>query len=343
MIDKLVKFSNTQTTICSPNLTSILFNKIKEKMSYCMKIHPRLSKAFKQFYVLATFSNPELDDIKDFMTYVLYEKEVFPNYIIESCPVFKDRSQFLMYLKARNNKTDIEKANKLKNIERLVKLADSAFNELNLLVGGENSSNLSPEPNPHTKQFSAFHVYVETLTWCANKICTSDYYQEAEKWLKFLIEKVDSETECGDWCTQLAWIYLTKEPNNIQKVINVLKLLQERKQWLSELQLYTISHFIQNKAIRSSDRDMLIRMSPLKMISFPSITIYIDKKNDMSVDDVVKLHYIQEEGYEDGMHCEGGIIRVTFMLFFWEHIYECYVPGTFISNYQTYSTVESFI
>lgn len=56
----------------------------------------------------------------------------------------------------------------------------------------------------------------------------------------------------------------------------------------------------------------------------------------MSVDNVVKLHYIQEEGYEDEMHCEGGIIRATFMLFFWEHIYECYVPGTFISNYQTY-------
>lgn len=106
-------------------------------MSYCLKIHPRLSQAFKQFYVLATFSNPELDDIKEFMTYVLYEKEVFPNYIIESSPVYKDRSQFLMYLKARNNKTDIEKANKLKNMERLVKLADSTFNELNLLVGGE--------------------------------------------------------------------------------------------------------------------------------------------------------------------------------------------------------------
>lgn len=55
----------------------------------------------------------------------------------------------------------------------------------------------------------------------------------------------------------------------------------------------------------------------------------------MSVEDIARLHYIQEKGYEDGMHCEGGIIQATFMLFFWEHIYDCFVPGTFISKYQT--------
>lgn len=83
-----------------------------------------------------------------------------------------------------------------------------------------------PPQNQYTKQFCAYHVYVKTLTRCAKKIRTS-HYEDVKMWLEFLIEHVESETQCGDWYTQLAWLYMTKKPVNIQKVIALLPSIRK--------------------------------------------------------------------------------------------------------------------
>lgn len=53
-----------------------------------------------------------------------------------------------------------------------------------------------------------------------------------------------------------------------------------------------------------------------------------------SVEEAALRRYIEARNYTDGRHCEGGIIIALFKLFFWDIIYEEYVPCAFISKVQ---------
>lgn len=47
------------------------------------------------------------------------------------------------------------------------------------------------------------------------------------------------------------------------------------------------------------------------------------------------LDYYRENGYPEGMHCEGALLGAAFCILFWDIIYDHHVEGVFICDYQS--------
>ena len=46
-------------------------------------------------------------------------------------------------------------------------------------------------------------------------------------------------------------------------------------------------------------------------------------------------HYTNKEDFHEGLHCEGLLPVTLFTVFFWDELYNTFIPGVFVSSYQT--------
>lgn len=54
----------------------------------------------------------------------------------------------------------------------------------------------------------------------------------------------------------------------------------------------------------------------------------------MSVEEIARNYY-KNNGFPEGIHCEGSVMSAAFCILFWDIIYDYYVPATFISEVQS--------
>lgn len=64
------------------------------------------------------------------------------------------------------------------------------------------------------------------------------------------------------------------------------------------------------------------------------INISGDDKFYGSVEMVALKHYTTEENFREGLHCEGSLPVTLFAVCFWEELYNIFVPGAFVTQYQ---------
>lgn len=50
--------------------------------------------------------------------------------------------------------------------------------------------------------------------------------------------------------------------------------------------------------------------------------------------ETVAFNYYHEQGYPNGLHCEGALPNILFCTLFWEELYDVHIPGIFVTLYQ---------
>lgn len=99
LIQKLVANCNNQTTLTFSRTTEeILRERIKDKMGYCVKLHPNLYKLFYKIHLLYTFTTSDFNTTSDlylFLSKIEYKDITIPNYKINTdVKVFSSVSEF---------------------------------------------------------------------------------------------------------------------------------------------------------------------------------------------------------------------------------------------------------
>ncbi|CAH0563505.1 unnamed protein product [Brassicogethes aeneus] len=359
MIDNLILSTKKQgclTFAKSPE--AILKENIKKMMVYYVKLKSNVSEAFDNFHLLNTFVNKEFYNISDF--FFTAPNLVFPEAKLDECVVFATRKDFLKYSEARKFAHEMTEC---KDLNMLYETAETVYTQLQMIQENMEVKVEVPNSNPYIQRFTAKHVYIGVLSYCVKRLITN-YPNEVLTWLTFLVENFGENPRVGNWYLNLSWIntqYL-KPPNKDRGAELLIEALSNKSKFYSEIVLHELAQkarkLISAKKDRLSER-LFVELNvvlPTDFVKFPTTPPIIatclksnksGKKRDyfmnnldgsrnfMGVEDVARRHYIDNEYYEDGAHCEGYLFQATYCLFFWDLIYEHHVPGTFISKYQT--------
>ncbi|XP_066246295.1 fanconi-associated nuclease 1-like [Euwallacea similis] len=366
LIMSIFNATRRQTTLTKKTLKDMVFTEIEKKLGFAVMIKEEVYEALYNIYTLATFTNRDFEDIQTYFRQTVHLRVVFPEAPVEDYSVFSSRDIFLAYANALQLRRELDDilANKAK-VNKVVGICTVAKVAYVRLVNTETDDTPSHENAPHLKRFSAQHVYSSVLSMCCERIFTKTNGKpnEVRKWLEFLIKRFPHSQKLGKWYHQLVWLHM-KHLDNIDYTMGAKLLIEamETKR-LTERGAYELA--LLGEPLKSSKKnkidqiyyDKVTQVVPkiIDPTNFPQVQIdsrcirsgvsgrkrvYIIRNNEeittKSVEMVALDHYA-ENGYPKGEHCEGSLVRILLILYFWDITYNPtkHIPGTFISKLQS--------
>ncbi|KAJ8921377.1 hypothetical protein NQ315_002993 [Exocentrus adspersus] len=362
MVESLLRYCSTQSTLTLSKTTKdLLKDEIQRRMGKSMRVSETFYDAFYSTYVLATFTNSRFTNLQDYVDFVLRHKVAFPEYRIDDYVVFSSKTDFVMYVKARKYRDELET---ISDHLQCLQISRTIFRELKCIENERKDEEIFKDA-PHLIRFTARSVYVSALSMAVNKLFAK-FPDDVKTWLEFMIDKVNYSHKIGDWYNHLIWLYMRYiQPFNYDRAAELLiKVLRDKREHLSEVQLYYLRErgkqliCTRKYKILQLNHDTIAELLPrrIDVDNFPEITIPAKamRSNDLGkkrnymvsdmqgnktvykVEDVALAHYFKKFGYS-GVHCEGGLVKATFTLFFFDIIYnnKRSIPGTFISKLQS--------
>lgn len=96
LIEQILKACRTRTllTITSSTEDLVRLEIIKNLGKHVVKIKDDFKNSFNRVYILATFTNPHMDDIDQFFKQMMHDNILFPEYDVTEYPVFYSQSEF---------------------------------------------------------------------------------------------------------------------------------------------------------------------------------------------------------------------------------------------------------
>ncbi|KAJ8932030.1 hypothetical protein NQ314_015003, partial [Rhamnusium bicolor] len=361
IINGLLKCCSTQSTLTPKKSThDLLMQEIELKLGHSVRLSENFHDAFHRTYVLATFANPAFSKMTDYFNNILHLNIKFPDYPVENyTTIFYTRDEFLRYAVARKYKDELEEFIGKYHMDSL-EICKVIFNELQKIKDVENGDEGRYRDAPHLVRFTARSVYVSALSSAVMTLATK-FPMEVQKWLEFMIKEVNFSHRLGEWYYHLSWLYMNYlEPRDYTHAAKlIIEVLLDKREDLSEVQLHLLG--MRGEALKVSKKykidqlyhDTIAQLVPVQIDKndFPSREVKADtirsnqlgtrrnyiiqdaegNKTVLSVE-YIALKYYMENGYTDGRHCEGSLIKATFTLFFWDIIYSVkdIIPGTFV-------------
>nr|CAI5855479.1 unnamed protein product [Callosobruchus analis] len=336
MIALLLKYCKTQCTLTSGKCSrDLLLQRIKDKMGASIKVKDQLRLAFYRLYTMATFSNILFEDIQEFFKHMLRNGVLYPEYDVAEALVFWNRKEFLDYVDGVEEHKLLNKYFTSKRHVDVLAHCRNIFEKLKKLSNGDEDSQRYIE-TPHLKKFTAKSMYL----YCLSEGCEclrAKFPEDVRVWLEYFIKNFTT------YCT-LCLIYMSKEKNYKKATDLILQAFTQHQSHLNETQKFLLSERAEmlkcskKYKIDQLDHDKLAKFVPERVRQKRHYVVQ-DKDGSssyFSVENIALQHYIDECGYTDGEHCEGGIVKALFNLLFWDIIYNPKrpVPATFISKLQ---------
>ncbi|XP_060521999.1 fanconi-associated nuclease 1-like isoform X2 [Cylas formicarius] len=339
-------------------------------MGFCIKLTHNMYQALSHAYILATFSNSELENIQDYFRNQLHLRLVFPDYDMEDYVVFISREEFLSYCEAKELQKSLDECIAARNKTGISAIGHKALEQLKKVKSVSESVSLANqqflEDAPHLKMFTAVYVYSSVLSTCVEHLFTEKNGDPklVKGWLDYLTREFPRSRKIGKWFYRLIQIHIKHlKPPNYEEAANILiDVLSNKTEELSDVDKHELGKL--GKALKSTKAYKLERIycdqltevipSEIDLSNIYQRTFdaqckrtnqlgkkrkYVAQHGDdnivMAVEDYALACYRDE--YPGGMHCEGSLLRSLLVLFFWDIIYKPknHIPGVFITKIQT--------
>ncbi|WKY10629.1 hypothetical protein Q1695_002746 [Nippostrongylus brasiliensis] len=335
---------------------------IKRELGPCYRVNPSASAMFKALFTLyapsemcstLAIDQPTINTSQNLLyTLLRMDQGVVnfpaPNPCSEILSVFDNEDELLRYVQAK----DLE-------IELIGYLSSNKFNEAyecaysarEMLTSFCEESRLKAAQLPvFLRRFTAFAVLVRCVAHGAGALERQKKYAIAISWQRFLLKTPELKPFCQSHRGAL-WDRLA---------LNLDAHMKERQEALQEIEEGLRDDVVadkeklmlQDRAIRISNRDFVERIvltQPTKKEIYGTtlskdlgdarvnrfITRDVDNHTvECSVEEVVRIHYLANEGFTDGVHAEGSIWHTVLGLLFYDIIFDHNVKDVWLCEMQ---------
>uniref|UniRef100_A0A2S2PDF8 Fanconi-associated nuclease n=1 Tax=Schizaphis graminum TaxID=13262 RepID=A0A2S2PDF8_SCHGA len=369
MIKSFINLVKNQRTFCG-NSTSNLKERVKNIIGYCLKLSDTSRNDIMSCLIYESypyFIGEEKDRFRDcFTKFSMVEKKLlkFPTFKAKRVSInFSSKDSFEMYKIALNLRHEVQLLLEQKDHENAILVLCIVFENFKSAVCDESIiESLSNIPT-YLRKYSAISVYAHTLfkNITILKKCTSNV-NLAKEVLEFLLKhKEFSMSKKALLHIELAKVF-ELQYKQLDLAANVI-LDGLKDDNITELDRQILSKravMYANRKVRKLDNELkneLLSVASKPGKEPPSTTISgkiisIKEKGSsgrkqvyskmtengdchyMSVEELALSHY-KSQGFLNGLHDEGQLIKSMFLLCFWEIIYGSYTPYVlFISPYQ---------
>ncbi|XP_022164341.1 fanconi-associated nuclease 1-like [Myzus persicae] len=369
MIKSFINLVKNQRTFCG-NSASNLKERVKKIIGYCVKLSDTSRDDIMSCLIYESypyFIGDEKDRFRDcFNRFSMVEKNLlkFPTFEAKRVSInFSSKDSFEMYKIALNLRHEVQLLLEQKDHENAILVLCIMFENFKSAVCDKSIVESLLKIPTYLRKYSAISVYAHTLfkNITILKKCTSNVDLTKEV-LEFLLKhKEFSISKRADLHIELAKVFESqyKQLDLAAKVIlDGLKddsMTELGRQMLSKRALMYANRKI--RKLNSELKNELLSVTseagkqpPTTTISGQIISVkekgssgrkqVYSKKTEngdlhyMSVEELALSHY-KSQGFINGLHDEGQLIKSMFLLCFWEIIYGSYTPHVlFISPYQ---------
>ncbi|KAF2904581.1 hypothetical protein ILUMI_01601 [Ignelater luminosus] len=241
LIEKLLTNCNSQRTLTFTKSTEeILRERIKEKMGYCIKLHPDMYKLFYKLHLLYTFTTSDFNTTSDlylFLSRAENKDIIIPKYKINvDVKVFSSISEFSKFMEAHKCKQLILDYCEKKNFNKMLEYCILAFTELKKLIESGDETLRSS----YMMRFTAGHKYTRALSIGAKHLARH-FPNNVEEWLTFLIEQDRYNVQMrGTWYDLLALVQYNYLKEIDMAASTIIEALQRDD--LSQISYYELNN-----------------------------------------------------------------------------------------------------
>ncbi|CAK9798882.1 Fanconi-associated nuclease 1 [Anthophora plagiata] len=336
-----------------------------KKLGYCVRV---TRKTWDIIDRVITLLMPN-EDPKSTMSEIFFKLQniylghmIFPNNPGYHFPVFSNKLHLISYIEVKSVLFTILQLTEKKNWEQVQNYGESVIQVLSKLF---NSSSSEHSALPaHVKRYIPVYVWLKILSKCVDAFKKSANKKRVVEVLKMLLRQNCSMYENkGKWYTELAQIEMYYNKNVIKtasiitKALNTETLTQVDKVNLIErmnkilekkTQLKSVQRVSINETLKNHIHEMPKYKIPISTITGLSMPVFRSaagykttwriERNTQNVSygsvENVACHYYNQQGFPNGLHCEGALPITLFFTLFWEELYDVHVPGSFVTPYQ---------
>ncbi|KAL7295466.1 hypothetical protein TKK_0011118 [Trichogramma kaykai] len=368
LIGRLLKYGNSAKSLFvgAKSPKTVLRSTVQITLKLCVCMETNVTEIFNRILLLFHPTQDPKESIADLFLLLtnVHKGEVL--YPIrpkgEQFPIFKNQQSLKEYVEANNAVRETYASTEKKDWENIKKLGRTALDHIK-------NSKLRPENSTlplHVRKFVAEYSWLKVMSMSVDAFKKSpETIPEAVTILKTLIDdKLFSQSSRGKWYSELALIEMHHLKNlensaalaihalqqntltevDVSDLVDRLRKLTRRKTGLSK----ETRELVEKTLLDVEEKGLVPQPANTKIIkanmanraestgkSTWSITINGRDKFYGSVEVLALQHYTSEEMFVEGLHCEGALPITLFTIFFWDELYSYYVPGTFISDYQS--------
>ncbi|XP_015179797.1 PREDICTED: fanconi-associated nuclease 1-like [Polistes dominula] len=341
---------------------------VSNKLGYCIRLCQKTIYIFDKILTLfKPDQKPEetLSDTFNMLLNIELGKICYPTYSDKRYPIFSDNNHLIQYIEAKHELSNIINAIEKKEWESVRKIGKLAYDRWLIIMKSECASLEDCELPSHLFQFRPSYLWLKILSKSINSFKKNkDTLPFATEILNTLISQNSyMQRKKESWYAELALIEMyhnkdleasakiTLESLKIETISEVgiaglierAEILVKRKTGISKTTLMDIKTTLQS--IKSKFPSPMLCTTTVEaalMKELPGmnkrkskwcINNNTDNKLYSSVEDVA-LNFYYNQGFNDGVHCEGALPVTLFYALFWEELFNIDIPGTFMSLYQ---------
>ncbi|OAD55379.1 Fanconi-associated nuclease 1 [Eufriesea mexicana] len=365
-IEKLIKLSKTKPLF--PGLKAprdTLYAAIFNILGYCVSVSALTWNTIDKIITLLIpnqYPQKSIADMFHMLCNIYLGKIVFPN--ISKCyfPVFSNEIHLTSYINAKSILFTMLQYIEKKNWKEVQKYGKLAMDILPMLLKDE-SSRLKHSVLPmHIRCYMPGYTWMKILSTSIEAFKKDKDKTRVVEILLFLLEQnCHMNMNKGKWYNELVSIEMYYHKNIetsasfITKALNIENLTQVDKINLMERAKKILKKKVAIKPVTKVNVNKALANHIHNMPKYEPVSITIDAtgmqrnttrsksiwciKNDTEGQsygsvETVAFNYYCEQGFPNGLHCEGALPNILFCTLFWEELYDIHIPGTFVTSYQ---------
>ncbi|XP_076654635.1 fanconi-associated nuclease 1-like isoform X4 [Halictus rubicundus] len=367
IVAKLIELSKKRSLfpgMRSPS--SALYDCILNMLDYCVRI---TDKTWDIIDAIMTLLSPNEDPQSNMSDIFLKLRNIyignieFPIIRGNQFPIFSSKSQLITYVYVKSLLSKTLKLIGKKNWEKTRIYGKLAMDTLPNLLETEILRLKNSKLPFHVRKFMPGYVWLKILSKSIDAFKRNKDIIEAEEILNFLIEQnCHMHTYKGKWYCDLAIIKMHHQKDIDSGALVIIKALNcEHLSQVDKIDLLQRAKKILNKKtfmnsetkmhiskvlndycpqIPKFDKKIVIYSSVMPTLRGSGKSSWLIENSDEgagygSVEMVALYHYVKEQNFSNGLHCEGNLPILLFATLFWEELFEKQIPGAFAAPYET--------
>ncbi|CAK9833657.1 Fanconi-associated nuclease 1 [Anthophora retusa] len=366
-MQKLLRLFNTKPLFPGmKNPNSSVHKCVFKKLGYCVRITRKTWDIIDRVITLLMPNEDPRSTMSDifFKLQNIYSGNmIFPKNPGYHFPIFSNKLHLISYIEVKSVLFTVLQLIEKKNWVEVKNYGESAIQALS--EPSANSSILEHSALPaHVKRYVPVYVWLKILSKCVDAFKKAENKSRVVEVLKMLLKQDCYMYENkGKWYIELAQIEMYYNKNVIKtasiitKALNTETLTQVDKVTLIErmnkilakkTKLKSVQRVSINETLKNHIHEIpkyKIPISTITALSMPVFrgaagykTTWCIAKNAENISygsvENVACHYYKQQGYPNGLHCEGALPITLFFTLFWEELYDVHVPGSFVTPYQ---------
>nr|CDJ89969.1 VRR-NUC domain containing protein [Haemonchus contortus] len=336
---------------------------VKKELGPCYRVNREASEVFKALFTLYAptemcsslmIDQPSVN-LPQTLLYTLLRMDQgvvrfpAPNPCLDIISIYENKDELMTYVRAKELETEL--LNFLSN-NKFEDAYECAYKAREMLSSIPEERRAKAAGLPvYLRRFTAISVLMRCVAHGAGVLERQKKYAIAISWQRYLLKTPELKPFCMNHRGAL-WDRLS---------LNLDAHLKERDEALQEIREGLEDDavadkdklMLQDRALRISNRDFLERIvlaEPVKKVIYGTtlskdlgdsrINRFVVKDIDnhvveCSVEEVVRMHYLDKEGFNNGVHAEGSIWHTVLGLLFYDIIFDPNMKNVWLSEVQT--------